>query len=147
MKLFQTPYTSIQNYVEKSSLHIHFHKIFISWLYFFVPGFVKNKNRKYTFSVFSGVFHLKLFSSSFSEDYCDVTLVIPIENTTDSFVVGLGPSIAIVEWDGLSNKTSKPKYVKLIDPSPGNRLNDGKADSTGRLWVGKYIIYQLKQAC
>lgn len=83
----------------------------------------------------------------FTEGYCDVTLIIPVEGTTDKFVVGLGPSIAVVEWDGLSNKTSKPKYVKRIDQTPGNRLNDGKADATGRLWVGKYILYPLKQVC
>lgn len=72
-----------------------------------------------------------------------MTLIIPIENQTDSFVVGLGPSIAVVEWDGISNKTSAPKYVKLIDETPGNRLNDGKADATGRLWVGKYLFINI----
>jgi len=52
-------------------------------------------------------------------------------------VVGLGPSIGLVEWDGFANETSRPEYVKLIDDTPGNRLNDGKADATGRLWVGE----------
>lgn len=69
-----------------------------------------------------------------------MTLVIPVEDKTDTFLVGLGPSIGVVEWDGVSNKTSKPEYVKLIDDSPGNRLNDGKADATGRLWVGKCYV-------
>lgn len=76
----------------------------------------------------------------FTEGYDDVTLVIPVEDKTDTFLVGLGPSIGVVEWDGVSNKTSKPEYVKLIDDSPGNRLNDGKADATGRLWVGKCYV-------
>jgi len=74
----------------------------------------------------------------FTEGYDDVTLVIPVEDKNDTFVVGLGPSIGVVEWDGISNKTSKPHYMKLVDNTPGNRLNDGKADANGRLWVGEY---------
>uniref|UniRef100_A0A2S2QZ38 Regucalcin n=1 Tax=Sipha flava TaxID=143950 RepID=A0A2S2QZ38_9HEMI len=66
----------------------------------------------------------------------DVSLIIPAEGKNNNFVVGLGPSIGIIEWDGRSNKTSRPKHVKLVDETPGNRLNDGKADATGRLWVG-----------
>jgi sugar lactone lactonase YvrE len=65
-----------------------------------------------------------------------VTLIIPVEDKIDTFLVSLGPSIGIVEWDGRSNKTSKPEYIKLIDNTPGTRLNDGKADAAGRLWVG-----------
>lgn len=74
---------------------------------------------------------------SFTEGYDDVTLVIPVEGKTDSFVVGLGSSIGIVTWDGISETTGKPEYLKLIDETPGNRLNDGKADASGRLWVGE----------
>ncbi|XP_050428277.1 uncharacterized protein LOC126838155 [Adelges cooleyi] len=70
------------------------------------------------------------------EGYQDVTLVIPVDEKPNTFVVGLGPSIGVVEWDGVANKTSAPSYLKLVDTKPGNRLNDGKADATGRLWVG-----------
>lgn len=68
-----------------------------------------------------------------------MTLVIPVDDKNDTFVVGLGASIAVVEWDGRANQTGRPKYVKLVDETPGNRLNDGKADVTGRLWVGEYV--------
>lgn len=73
-----------------------------------------------------------------AEGYKDVTLIVPIEGKAGLFVVGLGPSIGIVQWDGYSNTTSQPEYVKLIDETSGNRLNDGKADATGRLWVGEF---------
>jgi len=75
------------------------------------------------------------------EGYNDVTLILPIEDKADMFVVGLGPSLGIVQWDGRSNTTSQPKYEKLVDETPGNRLNDGKADTTGRLWVGECKTY------
>ncbi|XP_025209201.1 WD repeat-containing protein 6-like isoform X2 [Melanaphis sacchari] len=76
------------------------------------------------------------FFSAKIEGYNDVTFIVPIEDEINTFVVGLGPSIGIVQWDGRSNTTSQPEYMKLIDETPGNRLNDGKADATGRLWVG-----------
>lgn len=76
-----------------------------------------------------------LFSAKI-EGYNDVTVIIPIEDKPDMFVVGLGASLGIVQWDGCSSTTSRPKYEKLIDETPGNRLNDGKADATGRVWVG-----------
>lgn len=84
---------------------------------------------------------------AFAEGYDDVTLVIPVENKKNTFLVGLGPSIGVVEWDGIANKTGKPQYVKLIDETPGNRLNDGKADATGRLWVGKYSHISVVFLC
>lgn len=82
-----------------------------------------------------------MFSSFPADGHDDVTFVIPVVDKTDTFVVGLGPSIGVVEWDGCANKTSKPEYTKLIDETPGNRLNDAKVDASGRLWVGKDIIY------
>lgn len=75
--------------------------------------------------------------SSFADGYNDVTLIIPVEDKNDTFVVGLGASIGVVEWDGISDKTGRPEYVKLVDDTPGNRLNDGKADAIGRIWAGK----------
>ena len=51
------------------------------------------------------------FFSAKIEGYNDVTLIIPIEDKADMFVVGLGPSIGIVHWDGRSNTTSQPDQV------------------------------------
>lgn len=77
--------------------------------------------------------------SYLAEGYKDVTFVIPVDGKPNTFVVGLGPSIGFVDWDGVSTTTSVPEHVKLIDDTPGNRLNDAKADATGRLWVGECI--------
>lgn len=68
-----------------------------------------------------------------------MTFVIPVDGKPNTFVVGLGASIGFVEWDGVSNKTSAPESLKLIDETPGNRLNDAKSDANGRLWVGEYL--------
>jgi gluconolactonase len=74
---------------------------------------------------------------SFS-DCCDpLSFIIPVANQSNTFLVGLGPAIGLVRWDGCSNR-AEYRYLKTIDKTPGNRLNDAKADASGRLWVGKY---------
>jgi sugar lactone lactonase YvrE len=78
-----------------------------------------------------------IYLSFFVDGYNDVTFVIPVEDKNDTFVVGLCASIGVVEWDGISDRTGRPEYVKLLDETSGNRLNDGKADATGRIWAGK----------
>ncbi|KAE9527844.1 hypothetical protein AGLY_012668 [Aphis glycines] len=69
-------------------------------------------------------------------DCCDpLTFIIPVDNQSNTFLVGLGPAIGIVRWNGCSN-TAEYRYLKTVDKTPGNRLNDAKADASGRLWVG-----------
>jgi len=68
-----------------------------------------------------------------------VSFVIPLEGTTDKFVIAVERNIAILTWDGESSTPADVKYVSVVDNEKelqGNKLNDGKADSTGRLWTG-----------
>ncbi|XP_069695227.1 regucalcin-like [Periplaneta americana] len=68
-----------------------------------------------------------------------VSLVIPVEGTTDKFVITVGRNVAIMTWDGESDTPADVKHVCTVDTeekSQNNRLNDGKADPTGRLWSG-----------
>lgn len=69
--------------------------------------------------------------------------MIPVDGKPNTFVVGLGPSIGFVEWDGTSTATSVPEHVRLIDDTQGNRLNDAKVDAIGRLWVGECILVKI----
>ncbi|KAL5236844.1 hypothetical protein ACI65C_004254 [Semiaphis heraclei] len=69
-------------------------------------------------------------------DCCDpLSFIIPVHNQPNTFLVGLGPAIGVIRWDGCSNR-AEYRYLKTIDKTPGNRLNDAKADASGRLWVG-----------
>lgn len=36
-----------------------------------------------------------------------VTLVIPVENTSDKFLISIGRKLAVVTWDGKSVKPTK----------------------------------------
>jgi len=68
----------------------------------------------------------------------DVSFVIPLEGSKDKFVIPVGCNVAILTWDGESSTPADVKYVCSVDNEKGlnNRLNDGKADPTGRLWSG-----------
>ena len=67
-----------------------------------------------------------------------VTLVVPVENEPNKFVISLGRSLRVLEWDGKSNAdTSNLKTLKVVtDENLNGRFNDGKCDSNGRLWAG-----------
>ena len=69
----------------------------------------------------------------------EVSFVIPLEGTTDKFAITVGRNVAILTWDGESSTPADVKYVCSVDNEKevqNNRLNDGKADPTGRLWSG-----------
>ena len=83
---------------------------------------------------------LCLFNTSIIlTDGSHISFVIPLEGTTDKFVVAVGRNIAILTWDGESSTPTEVKYVSVVDNEEelqSNTLNDGKADPTGRLWTG-----------
>jgi sugar lactone lactonase YvrE len=69
----------------------------------------------------------------------EVSFVIPLEGTKDKFVISVGRNVAILTWNGESSTPTDVKYVTAVDNEKelqSNRLNDGKADPTGRLWAG-----------
>lgn len=67
-------------------------------------------------------------------------MAVPVEGTKDKFVVGCGRDLVLVTWDSEKDATD-PKIQKLttLDTNRnGTRINDGKCDPAGRLFVGKY---------
>ncbi|XP_072381760.1 regucalcin-like isoform X2 [Diabrotica undecimpunctata] len=77
----------------------------------------------------------KKFTKAKIGDY-NVSLVIPVKNKNNEFVVGLNNSVAVVEWDGESPNVSSVKKLYEVDVGTPNILNDGKCDKKGRLWAG-----------
>ncbi|XP_050678723.1 regucalcin-like [Leptidea sinapis] len=68
-----------------------------------------------------------------------VGFIVPVEGTTDQFVVGVERTFQIVKWDGSNGgKVEVVKVIGEVDQgvtSP-TRINDGKADPRGRLFAG-----------
>ncbi|KAM7349959.1 regucalcin isoform 3-T5 [Cochliomyia hominivorax] len=80
------------------------------------------------------VFKAKVEGEEFS------SFIIPVEGSNDQFAVGCGRRVLIVRWDGVSDMAKPIETLFEVqmndDRFDGNRLNDAKCDSGGRLFAG-----------
>ncbi|XP_019870746.2 uncharacterized protein LOC109599228 [Aethina tumida] len=81
-----------------------------------------------------------------------VSLIIPVEGQKDKYLISIGRTLAVVTWDGESDKVSDTVVLAEVDNTPDtldNRFNDGKCDPSGRLWAGTMggepVLGQVKQ--
>ncbi|XP_041980349.1 regucalcin-like [Aricia agestis] len=68
-----------------------------------------------------------------------VGFIIPVEGTTNQFVVGVETTFKVIEWDGAEGSAVKVvRELATVDEevTPKTRINDGKADPRGRLFAG-----------
>ncbi|RZC37252.1 SGL domain containing protein [Asbolus verrucosus] len=68
-----------------------------------------------------------------------VSFIIPVEGQKNKFLLGIGRDLAVVTWDGESEKVSNVEKIYEVDNTPetlNNRFNDAKCDASGRLWAG-----------
>lgn len=68
-----------------------------------------------------------------------MSLILPVEGQKDKYVITIKRKVAVVTWDGISDKVSNIEILGEVEDVPDtkdNRFNDGKADPTGRLWLG-----------
>lgn len=75
-----------------------------------------------------------------------MSLIIPIRGEKDKFLISIGRELAIVTWDGESEKVSNIQKLFEVDNEPNtidNRFNDGKCDPSGRLWAGNMSFNNL----
>jgi len=73
---------------------------------------------------------------NFIKLYGEVTPVIPSQKNSNLLIVGLNRSVVAVEWDG-TGPLGKQKILASVNKQfPNSRMNDGKADKQGRLWIG-----------
>lgn len=67
-----------------------------------------------------------------------VTFVIPVDDALyeNNFVIGFGNKLALVKWDGESDRTEEAKIIRTITESDERRLNDAKVSPSGILFIG-----------
>nr|CAD7587306.1 unnamed protein product [Timema genevievae] len=69
-----------------------------------------------------------------------VSLVIPIEDKKNQFIITVGRNLSILTWDGKSDTPTKVEHLHTVDTEEEKAdfsvFNDGKVDPTGRLWAG-----------
>lgn len=82
-------------------------------------------------------------SMTFFAENGPVAVAVPVDGATNQFVVGSGRDILLVTWDGISNVTNPPmrKLASLDTDRNDTRINDGKVDSRGRLWIGLFFLF------
>ncbi|CAH1130548.1 unnamed protein product [Ceutorhynchus assimilis] len=65
-----------------------------------------------------------------------ISVVVPVKGKRDQFVVTVERTVQLITWDGKSEKPSKIEKLAEVDEGTENRLNDGKCDPSGKLWMG-----------
>lgn len=67
-----------------------------------------------------------------------MTFVLPVEGTTDQFLVGTKNEAKIIRWDGHSSKAELVRSVFQIENEEkfNTRFNDAKSDPSGRFFGG-----------
>ncbi|KAK5650277.1 hypothetical protein RI129_001306 [Pyrocoelia pectoralis] len=106
----------------------------------YLANVVKNEIQKYTPSLQQHTFITvgKLFSDK------TPSLIIPVNGSSNRYVITQDREIAILTWDGVSPTPTSIETIAVVDNGPGlqnNRFNDGKADHLGNLWAGTMSIY------
>lgn len=64
--------------------------------------------------------------------------MVPVEGTTDQFLVGVERLFQIIKWNGVEEApVTVVKQIAEVDQDvPTTRINDGKADPRGRVFAG-----------
>ncbi|KAJ8968668.1 hypothetical protein NQ317_009744, partial [Molorchus minor] len=81
----------------------------------------------------------------------EVAPVILSKNNSSLLVVGLNRAVVAIEWDGKGQLNSQRVLTRVQPKQTGSRMNDGKADKEGRLWIGEnqftLIIHEHEASC
>lgn len=64
-----------------------------------------------------------------------MAFIIPLKNTADKFIISYGQFLAILTWDGDSERASYRAIVPI--DRDVYRANEGKVAPSGALFVGK----------
>lgn len=87
-----------------------------------------------------------MFSGLDGHDGRSVSLIIPVKNQPNKFVISVDRDLGVVTWDGKSTKVSFEKIAEVDTAADviGNRINDGKCDASGRIWFGTIGVHDPK---
>lgn len=61
---------------------------------------------------------------------------MPVEGKLDEFIVGIGPKLVVVRWDGRTPTASIARKYVEVEQGGNTYFNDGKVDPRGRIFSG-----------
>uniref|UniRef100_A0AAR5QI87 Regucalcin n=1 Tax=Dendroctonus ponderosae TaxID=77166 RepID=A0AAR5QI87_DENPD len=103
------------------------------------PTWDERKNMLYYVDMIAGgIYSYNYETSEVNSIHLDgaVAPVIPSEHDENLLIVGLNQAVLALEWDG-TNQIGRQKVLANISQEfPTSRVNEGKADKEGRLWIG-----------
>lgn len=67
-----------------------------------------------------------------------VSIIIPVKDKKNTFLISYGNDLALIEWDGISEQVVNLKTIVRVDEREDNRLNDGKVGPNGELLIGNF---------
>lgn len=110
------------------------------------PHWDAKRQSLYYVSLFEATIHRldygenKVYSAAVEGCTC-TSFIVPVKGRSSEFVVGDGTRLVLISWDGVSAKATKVKVLAdLAEQESGNRWNDGKVDSKGRLYAGTMTL-------
>lgn len=79
----------------------------------------------------------EIYRATIKDDNSPIGFMVPVDGTTDEFVVGANRHVLLIRWDGKSGQATVLKSLAEVDQAHvGNRINDGKVDPKGVLFFG-----------
>jgi len=67
-----------------------------------------------------------------------ISFIIPVDGTTNQFIVGAGKRLLLITWDGVHTMAQIIRVLTEL-PFDGVRFNDATTDTRGRLYLGTMI--------
>lgn len=93
----------------------------------------------------------EIYRATIKDDSSPIGFFVPVEGTSDEFVVGANRRVLLIRWDGKSGQATVLKSLAEVDQTHvGNRINDGKVDPKGVLFFGsmgdeaKFDLFETK---
>lgn len=65
-----------------------------------------------------------------------MTFILPVNGTTDQFLVGTKSAAKVIRWNGKSSKGELVRTAFEVANITTNRFNDAKSDPVGRFFGG-----------
>lgn len=79
----------------------------------------------------------EIHGATIKDDNSPIGFIVPVDGTTDEFVIGANRRILLIKWDGKSSEAIILKVLVEVDQAHlENRVNDGKVDPKGVLFFG-----------